>query len=215
MRNWFIPIACSVAWAAQAAPPQRVEIVYEVTRNGTALAEVTERLEHDQRQYRLEESWKGKGVFALRGEARRSSRGKVASDGLRPVEFEDHRPGREPRRLAFDPGTAVPALQQQDRLSFLWTFVFVPPKGETAVRVANEKDKNLSTQVYQTAGRERLRVAAGEFDTLKLVKKKVQPDDKTTEIWLAADKAYLPVKILIIEKDGTRLEQTAVRIETP
>ncbi|MGH8675128.1 MAG: hypothetical protein ACREVG_12550, partial [Burkholderiales bacterium] len=117
MRNWLIPIFLSIGFGANAAPPQRVEIVYEVTRGGTLIAEVTERLEHDRRQYRLEESWKGKGVLALRGEAKRVSRGAVAADGLRPAEFEDRRPGRDPKRVAFDPAEGVPALQRQDRLS--------------------------------------------------------------------------------------------------
>ena len=139
MRNFLIPIALSLAAGAHAAPPQRVEIMYEVTRNGMPVAEVTERLEHDKRQYRLEESWRGKGVLALRGDAKRLSRGAVASDGLRPVEFEDRRPGREPKRVEFDPAENVPALQRQDRLSVIWNFAFAPPKAETVVTVADDK----------------------------------------------------------------------------
>ena len=95
MRNLFIPIFLSVASAAVAAPPLRVEIEYELSRNGTAVAEIVHRLEHDRRTYTLLETWQGKGVFALAGKADRSSRGAIATDGLRPVEFEDKRTGRE------------------------------------------------------------------------------------------------------------------------
>ncbi len=70
MRNWFFPLALSLGLGAHAAPPQRVEIQYEVTHNGTAVADVTERLEHDRRQYRLEETWKGRGVLAPGRESR-------------------------------------------------------------------------------------------------------------------------------------------------
>jgi hypothetical protein len=224
MRNWFIPIASkgaapgcvavlALALSAQAAPPQRVEIAYEVARNGTAVAEVTGRLEHDGRRYRLEESWKGKGMYALRGDARRASRGAVAADGLHPAEFEDHRPGRDPRRVAFDPGTAASALRQQDRLSFIWNFAFAPPRAESVVNVAD--GRRVTTYVYRTAGRERIRVPAGEFDALKLVKKKEHPEDRGAELWLAADRSYLPVRILVTERDGTRLDQVAVRIRAP
>jgi len=206
MRNSFIPILFSVALAAEAAPPQRVEIVYELARNGTSVAEVIDRLEHDRREYRLEESWKGKGIFALRGDARRSSRGSIAKDGLRPAEFEDRRAGREPVRAEFDAKAPGPALEHQDRLSFVWSFVFFPPSGEVTVRVAD--GKGVSTHVYRAVGRERVRVPAGEFEALKVVRKGERP----TELWLATDRSNLPVKIVLTEKDGTRFEQSAVRI---
>ena len=71
MRNLCLTIVLSLATAALAAPPQQVEIAYEVARDGTALAEISQRLEHDGRSYRLSETWKGKGVYGLRGEAAR------------------------------------------------------------------------------------------------------------------------------------------------
>ena len=87
----------------------------------SALAEVNQRLEHDGRSYRLSETWKGKGMLALRGEATRSSQGAVAADGLRPRKFEDKRPGRETRQAEFDPAAKTPTLLRQDQLSFIWT----------------------------------------------------------------------------------------------
>jgi hypothetical protein len=213
MRSWFFPIALSLPALAAAAPPQRVEIAYEVARNGSAIAEVAERLEHDGRSYRLQETWKGRGLYAFMGEVQRSSRGAVAADGLRPVEFEDRRSGREPRRVAFDARAGGPTLERQDRLSLLWSFAFAPPASAATVKVAD--GKGVATRVYQPAGRERVRVPAGEFDALKLVKRKDGPEDRGAEIWLAASRHYLPVRILITEKDGTRIEQAAVRIAAP
>jgi hypothetical protein len=208
MRSFLIPIGASLALSAQAAPPQRIEIQYELTYNGTPVAEVTERLEHDKRQYKVEELWIGKGVLALKGDARRMSRGAIASDGLRPAEFEDQRSGRETKRLTFE--GQVPALQRQDRLSLMWNFAFVPPSGDVTVRVTDEKG-NESTHVYQVKGRERVRVPAGEFDALKVARKHDQPAKRATEIWFATDKSYLPIKITV-DRDGTRAEQVAVRI---
>jgi hypothetical protein len=190
----------SVALAAQAAPPRRVEIAYELLRDGAAVAEVSDRLEHDGRTYRLSETWKGKGVYALRGEATRSSRGAIAADGLRPEEFEERRPGREAKRVR-------PGPRSQDRLSLLWHFAFRPPGAPVTVGVADAK--GVSTQVYAPAGRERVKTPAGEFSALKLVR---EEEDRRVQVWLAADRGNLPVRVHIREKDGTTIEQVAVRI---
>ncbi|MEW6691186.1 MAG: DUF3108 domain-containing protein [Pseudomonadota bacterium] len=202
-------IALSAA-AAQAAPPQRVEVVYELARNGTAVAEVTQRLEHDGRGYQLTENWRGKGVFSLRGEATRTSRGTIAADGLRPQRFEDRRSGREPRRVKFNAASGTGTLLQQDQLSLMWSFAFSPPGKAVSVSVAD--GKRVSRYAYRPAGRERVKTPAGEFEALKLVKRRDRPEDKATEIWLAADKQNLPVRILVVDKDGTRLDQVATRI---
>jgi hypothetical protein len=213
MRNCLIPIALSLASAASAAPPQHVEIDYELARNGSVLADISQRLDHDGRTYKLAETWKGKGLLALRGEARRSSQGVVAADGLRPQKFEDKRSGRDTQRAEFDPAAKTPTLQRQDRLSFIWTFAFAPPIAAAATVIATD-GKSATTYVYQAAGRERVKTPAGEFDALKLVKRRDNLQDKVTEIWLAVDRQYIPVRILIIDKDGTRLDQSAVKIFT-
>jgi len=232
MGNWSTRIALSLALglpsAAPATPPQRVEITFEVAHSsGLVLAEVTERLEHDGRTYRLEESWNGRGVFALRGEAHRSSRGTLEAGALRPLEYEDRRSGRDTGRASFSWNTKTLTLQYkgdpqrrplepgtQDRLSLLWSFTFKPP-GKQPVTVYVADGKGVSTHIYDPAGRERIRVPAGEFEALKLVRRKDGPQDRGAEVWLAADRDYLPVRILLTEKDGTHLDQTAVRIALP
>lgn len=212
MRNFFFPIAFSLAasWPAAAAPPQRVEIGYELARNGMVVGEVHERLEHDGRTYRLSETLSGKGVFALRGDSTRSSTGAVAADGLRPKKFEHKRSGRDTRQAEFDPADKTPTLQRQDGLSFIWSFAFAPPKNTVSVTVAD--GRHVTAYAYQVAGRERVKTPAGEFDALKLAKRRDNPQDKVTEIWLAADRNYVPVRILVVDKDGTRLDQLAVKI---
>jgi hypothetical protein len=209
MRNIFLLIALSAAGAAQAAPPQKAEIVYELGRNGMALAEVTHQLEHDGKAYRLTENVRGRGVLALRGDITRTSEGAVAADGLRPRHFEDRRSGRDTRRADFDPAARTPTLKQQDQLSVVWTFAFAPPAKAVGVSVAD--GKRVSEYAYEPAGRERVKTPAGEFDALKFVKKRARPEDKATEVWIAADR-QIPVRILIVDKDGTRLDQVAAKI---
>ena len=212
MRNIFILIATSAfcaAGAAQSAPPQKAEIVYELGRNGMVLAEVTHRLEHDGKAYRLSENVRGRGVLALKGDIARSSEGAIAPDGLRPRHYEDKRSGRDTLKADFDPAAKTPTLKQQDQLSVVWTFAFAPPAKEVGVSVAD--GKRVSEYVYQPAGREKVKTPAGEFDALKFVKKRERPEDKATEVWIAADR-QVPVRILIVDKDGTRLDQVATKI---
>lgn len=210
MRNIFLTISLSFATSVLAAPPQRVEITYEVNRNGLTLAEVTHRLEHDGRAYELTENWKGKGFLALKGDATRTSEGVIAADGLRPRKFEDKRSGRDTLHVDFDAAAKVPTLQQQDQLSLVWSFAFAPPAKEVSVSVAD--GKRVSHYTYQPAGRERVKTPAGEFDALKFVKKRDRPEDKVTEIWFAIERQYLPVRLLIVDKEGTRLDQVASKI---
>ena len=227
MRSWLLLLS-SVAAAAQAAPPARLEIAYELLQEGKVLADIVDRLEHGGGAYRLTETWKGRGLLALRGEIRRSSRGSVVAGGLRPQEFADERTGREASRARFDwtagtltlqyqgpPQTVSLPADAQDRLSFLLAFAFAPP-GREPVSFSIADGRGVSRQVYEVAGRERVVTPAGEFDALKLVRRKDGPDDRRgAEIWLAPARGYIPVRVLVIEKDGSRIDQVATRITTP
>jgi len=44
------------------------------------------------------------------------------------------------------------------------------------------------------------------------VRRKDAPGDRGAEVWLAVDRHFLPVRIVLTEKQGARLEQTAVRV---
>jgi hypothetical protein len=195
----LLSLACA-AGAALATPPQRVGVEYEVRRNGSAVAEVSERLEHDGKAYRLSQTWKGKGIYALRGDARRASAGGIGPEGLRPEAFEDLRPGKDPRR-------ASPAAGAQDRLSVLWHFAFKPPAGRVTLQVAD--GRGVSTHVYEPAGPERIRTPAGEFHALKLAR---VDGDRRAQVWLAPERGNVPVRVLVAEKDGTVVEVIATRI---
>lgn len=217
---------------AHALPPQRVVLEYDMSHNGTAMAQVVDRLEHDGKTYSLSEEVKGKGVYALvrSGAARRSARGIVAADGLKPLEFRDKR-GNAPENVArFDWEKAGLTLGQEgkteikpmpareplsDRLSFLWSFAFLP--ADTArpgkeIRAVLTDGKGLSTFRYRVSAVETLSTPAGPLQTVKLVKQRESGDDRATEIWLATERNYLPVRILVVEKDGTRIDQMLTRM---
>jgi hypothetical protein len=221
MRNWSW-LLISVAVSAQAEPPRQLEIVFTMSRNGSAMAEVVERLEYVQGNYKLTETWKGKGLYALLGSARCVSQGSLAEGSLRPREFFDERSGRDTARAWFDWNAKTLTMQYksnkaseplppnaQDRLSFLFALSLVPGKADT-VSYTIADGKGLSRHVYRVVGRERIRTPLGEFDTVKMAR---QGDEReTAELWLAAERAFIPVRLLVVEKDGTRYEQLATRI---
>ena len=225
--SWLLislPVALSAA--AQIAPPARVELEYDLLRNGRVVAEVVERLEHGNGTYQLTEVWRGKGMYALLGRAKRTSEGNLRADGPQPREYIDERSGRDTQRVSFD-WTAntitrrykgntrtepVPA-DTQDRLSFLLALSFRSQKAEPiSFHVAD--GRGMSRHTYKPNGRERLATPAGEFDTVKLHRKN-EGSGEVAEIWLAADRGYLPVRIVVVEKDGTRYEHVATRISQP
>src|SRR3979490_2587212 len=74
---------------SHAAPPARLEIAYELSREGSTLADIVERLEHGEGKYQLLGTWKGRGFYAMLGSAKRSSRGAIKAGELRPAEFSD------------------------------------------------------------------------------------------------------------------------------
>ncbi len=219
---------------AHALPPQRVVIEYDMSYNGTAMAEAVDRIEHDGRTYTLSEEVKGKGMYALvrSGSAKRSARGTIVG-GLKPAEFRDRRGNADENVARFDwsksaltqgpegkaetrPMATASGEVLSDRLSFLWTFAFGPadalkPGSEVMVQLSD--GKGLSSFRYRVTGAESLQTPAGSLKTVKLVKQLEGGDQRGTEIWLAIDRHWLPVRILVIEKDGARIDQVARRIE--
>jgi len=226
MRNWFIPLAISVWFCAcaHAAPPVRVEIDYDVLRNGSAMAEVVDRFQHDGKTYRVVEEWHGRGILALLGGITRTSSGTLGSGALRPLQFSDIRTGRNPVHAEFDWAGKRLKLESngktriqpmpthaQDKLSMLYAFAFDVP-GAQPVTVNATDGKGVSHYVFDATGEQKIETPAGKFDALRLVKRKEGPDDHATEIWLAPDRGYLPIRILITDKDGTRIDQVVTRI---
>ena len=222
MRNWSW-LLISVAGVAAAEPPPRIELTYTLTRNGSTMAEVTERLEYAAGNYQLTETWKGKGFYALLGSARRQSVGTIENGVLRPREFFDERSGRDTARAWFDWKAQTLTMQYkgnkgveplpanaQDRLSFLFALSLLPGSKSDTVSYSIADGKGLSRHTYKLVGRERLKTPVGEFDTVKAAR---QGDDReTAEVWLAPQYSYIPVRMVVIDKDGTRLEQLPTRI---
>jgi hypothetical protein len=218
-------IAALALWtgAAQAVPPERITLTYELKRNSLVI-DVSETLEHDGRTYVITSEGKGRGILALFGVLKRTSRGRITPQGLRPDEFRDERPGGWTVSAKFDwdarsvtqekngksetlnmPSTA------QDPLSLAYSFAFVPPKGKE-YDVMRADGRGLTPFRFTVVGTEKLVTPAGEMQTLHIAKLRDGPEDKSTDIWFAAERDFLPVRVLVVETDGTRSDQVLTRI---
>ena len=218
-------IAALALWtgAAQAVPPERITLSYELKRN-SLVVDVSETLEHDGRTYVITSEGKGRGILALFGVLKRTSRGRITPQGLRPDEFRDERPGGWTVSAKFDwdarsvtqekngksetlkmPSTA------QDPLSLAYSFAFVPPKGKE-YDVMRADGRGLTPFRFTVVGTEKLATPAGEMQTLHIAKLRDGPEDKSTDIWFAAERDFLPVRVLVVETDGTSSDQVLTRI---
>src|SRR5574341_1335570 len=208
------------AAAALADLPAQLEIAYEIQRNGTPIAEITAHLERNGASYQLTESWKGRGIFALLGKAKRTSQGTVGPKGVQPREFTHERSGRATARAMFDwkaktltsrykgktRSEPIPP-NAQDRLSYILAMA-LSPAGSKTLDVHLADGRGVSHHIYEFAGRERVSTPAGDFDAIKVVRGK---ENDRTEIWLAIPLGNLPVRMLVIDK-GNRGDQFATRI---
>jgi len=218
-------IAALALWAAvaQAVPPERITLTYELKRN-SLVVDVSETLEHDGRTYMITSEGKGRGILALFGILKRTSRGRITPQGLRPDEFRDERPGGWTVSAKFDwdarsvtqekngkSETLKMPTTAQDPLSLAYSFAFVPPKGKE-YDVMRADGRGLTPFRFTVVGTEKLATPAGEMQTLHIAKVPDGPEDKATDIWFAAERDFLPVRVLVVEKDGTRSDQVLTRI---
>ena len=177
------------------------------------MAEVVERLEQGNGAYHLTETWKGQGMYRLLGRATRVSKGELAQLGpgrassstsaaaaTRSASRSTGAPKRSrgatrgrrgPSRCG---GCAGPAL-------FPLALAYLAQRASRQL-----SDRRRANAHLRPNGRERLATPAGHFETLKVIRRKEGTGD-VSEIWLAAELGYLPVRIVLVE-DGGRATNT-------
>ncbi|HET9662702.1 MAG TPA: DUF3108 domain-containing protein, partial [Burkholderiales bacterium] len=180
-------------------------------------------------RYRIVSESAAVGVFALlqRRPVVVSSTGRVTVDGLRPDRFDGARSARDARRVnaEFDWGNATLSLAYdgkterfelppgtQDRLSIMYQFMFFDYGGRRELVFAMTNGRKLDRYRYTVTHDVEIDTPLGRMSTLHLVKQR-DPDDTETEIWLAPQYRYLPVRMVIVESDGVRYEQLMTSID--
>lgn len=212
---------------ARPSPPHHVEIEYRIMRKGGAAG--VERHSYQVREdgsYSLSSIAEPKGLLALAlSDLVQKSEGVVTGHGLRPTTFI-YQYGKNPDKaqkatfdwqantLVMETGLrrqAVPLAEGvQDLMSFMYQFMFVPPLEVMQLAITN--GKRLKTYAYGFEGEETLETRMGALRCLRIARSGSDGEEKT-ELWLAADYHYLPVKISKTEKDGTVTERIASRLQ--
>jgi uncharacterized protein DUF3108 len=215
------------AGAASPAVPERVEITYRVSVGSFSVGEGRDVLQHDGKTYDLVNESKTTGVAALlyRLSISRRSTGKVTANGLRPESFAELRNGKLKRsaRFDWDKGTVLLTDEQNqqtvalpqntwDQASFAYNFAFAGL--EKATFDVNLTDgRRIQHYEYSVVGKETLNTPLGRLETIHV--KKVQPpgDKRGFDAWVSLAHQNLPVRIRIVEKDGTAFDSVVAKID--
>jgi len=210
---------------AHAAPPAHVRVTYEISAKGMG-GDAVETLEHDGKTYSIVSEARGRGILAAIGTLnKRTSRGKIAPQGLRPDEYRDERPFGWVASVKFDWDAKTITQERkgksetlqmppgaQDPLSLAYTFAFYPPK-EKQFDIVRADGRGLTPFRFNVVGNEKLATPLGEMQTLHIEKVRDGPGDKATDIWFATDRDFLPVRVLVVDTDGARADQIVTRID--
>jgi len=211
------------------AAPIAVSASYDVTRNGFHIAVIKERFEVRGGAYRIVSESSTSGLLALfrRQSVTLVSTGRLVATGLQPERFEGRDSRDETRRVSaqFDwraeriilkhdnrVETFALPLGTQDRLSLMYQFMFVNLDGRTAFDVHMTNGRKLDQYRYLISRGVDIDSPLGRMKTLHLVKER-QANESSAEVWLATQRGFIPVRVLIVEKDGTRYDQIVTALD--
>lgn len=181
----------------------------------------------DNKQYQLKWLTEGSGIVALLfPDLLQTSEGELTKTGLQPKSYLYQFGNKKDKtRIAnFDwqankvtlqtaKGTKTEGLPEgtQDILSFMYQFMYVAPLQTMQIHIAT--GRKLATYDYSFEGEENINSILGELKTIHIIHSNSDVDEKT-ELWLAIDYQYVPVKIRKTEKNGDVVEMVATRINT-
>lgn len=222
MKRLFALFLVLAAGTAHAGAPGQITASYVLTKQGQQIGTVSETFKQEDGRYTLESVTAATGIYALfaKGKIRLISTGEVTEQGLRPLHFE-HQRGSDPAKTiraefnwekmslvhSFDGNTETDKLQpgSQDRISLLYQFLFAN-SGKNLVKLYMTTGKKLNLYQYKRVGEEKITTPAGQFQAAHYVKQH-GADEDGTEIWLARKRGNFPVRIVIEEREGGRIEQ--------
>jgi hypothetical protein len=109
----------------------------------------------------------------------------------------------EKREMALHKGA-------QDLLSFIYQLVLMRPEGNSGLHVATGKGYNTYTLEYK--GEEKLDIA-GTQATVRHYITVGPPGEHSTEVWLATDLAFLPVRVRFTDRKGQSFDMIANNLD--
>lgn len=210
--------------------PEQAKIDYILYkgRDGFVVGKAEHTWKREGRRYTITQVTEASGIVSLfySGRHVQISQGEIASTGLQPTSYWVQRgqsadktdtaqfdwengklvigTGDNTRRVDLPQGA-------QDLLSFPYQLAFAAPQvGSAQLYLTN--GRNLEKYGYQELGEEILETPMGQLKALHIGKLR-RDGEENTEIWLAPEYHYLPVKIRHTDKQGGIIEQTAAAIK--
>lgn len=206
---------------APPAMPQRVTTRFTLFKglNGLRVGRAEQVWKLDGERYTISSVAEASGLFSLfaSGKYIQESRGEITPAGLQPSSYRVERGQSADKTdtaefdwnamtltLASGGGKKTLKLPEgtQDLLSFMYQLAFAPPQS-SFVKLQVTNGRKLDSYAYWVV-EEALETPMGVLNTLHLGKHR-EAGEKDTEVWLAADYHYLPVKISQLDKDGDGL----------
>ncbi|MES2182521.1 MAG: DUF3108 domain-containing protein [Pseudomonadota bacterium] len=208
-------VRTDIAASVDSSAPGKARIVYELLPNGE--------------QYKINSLTEAKGLAALIiPDLLQTSDGSLINTGLQPkhylYQFGSNKNKTfsadfdwEQMKLTLHSAKGDKTLDlvdsdgTQDLLSFMYQFMFSPPLQKLRFSITN--GKRLGIYEYSFEGEEKILTKIGEINTIHLLRDTNESDEKT-ELWLALDYQYVPVKIRKTEKDGKVYELLVTGLKT-
>jgi hypothetical protein len=206
----------------------RVEMTVSVEARGITVGEGRDVFEHDRDTYRVVSEARTTGIARLlkRVDEKRESRGLVGASGIQPLVFRQERTGKAPKTATFDWNARKLTLQEGDdrevvdlpaftldQTSLTYAFVFVEPPRAGSFPVHVTDGRRLVDYEVAFVARERINSALGELDTLHYRKVQRGDDKRGFEFWLSIAHHHLPVRVRIVEKDGTAFDSNVTKLQ--
>lgn len=209
--------------SAVAASPGSVMATYEIHKGGIKIGQIEETFTSDKDRYTITSTTRATGLLAIfrPGKIVYSSSGLIGAHGLQPLVFSDLREGEEhrDRRAEFDWNAKQLTLIQhaqrkvvplpdgtQDRISAMYQFMYLSLEKTDMLNFNMTNGSKLDIYNYRIAPDQSVTVPLGTFKAL-YVASVPEAGVNRTEIWLAAEHANFPYKMVITDPDGGKLTQ--------
>ena len=214
--------------AAQAAPPERVEITFEINFGSMRLGIGEDRLKHDGKKYEVYSDTIPKGLAALFIDTiRREAKGSITENGLRPVSFIERGRKKGIRAAEFDwtnnrlrlihgESNQVVDLPKGsiDQASLPYAFAFAGKiPDDFSIHVTD--GRRIKEYQYRIIGRERIKTVLGEIETIHVQRRPDPSTKRSFEFWVAVEQHYLPVQVRFTDKKGRLFESVVTSIRYP
>jgi len=212
--------------------PSQLKLVYTVYRGeqGISVGKTTHTWRVTNRQYLLTSSTEVTGLLSLffGGRYILISNGELAANGLKPISFWIQRgqSGERTEYAEFDWEAKSlqfgkhnerhnVALSQgtQDQLSVFYHLALTAPHSER-FKLALTTGRKFNQYEYQVIGEETIETPLGVLKTQHLASV-TQEAGNRTDIWLAVDHHYLPVRFMLTAQKGEILDHVISELRVP